>query len=227
MSGSRIYKYYDLLLGGFVAVILCVNLIASSKVATVFGYTFGAGILFFPISYLFGDILTEVYGYARARRVVWSGFAAMLFAAFVSWFVLLLPPSEGWKHQDAYQTVFGAAPRIMFASFVAFFLGEFSNSYVLARLKLLTNGRFLWIRTIGSTVVGEAVDSLIFYPLAFYGIWPTDLVLTVMASNYCMKVAWEALMTPVTYKIVGFLKRAENEDFFDRGTDFTPFSLRT
>ena len=168
MAKPQSYRFYDLLMAAFVTVLLSVNLIAAAKPASVSGFTFGAGVLFFPISYLFGDILTEVYGYARARRVVWSGFAALAFAAAVSWFILALPPAAGWPHQAAYQTVFGSTPQLVFSSLVAFFCGEFSNSYVLAKLKIRTRGRHLWLRTIGSTIVGEAVDSLTFYPLAFY-----------------------------------------------------------
>lgn len=227
MTQPRAYKYYDLIMAAFVTVLLSVNLIAASKAATIKGFTFGAGILFFPISYLFGDILTEVYGYARSRRVVWAGFTAMIFATLVSWFVLGLPPSAEWPHQKAYETVFGSTPRIVLASLVAFFCGEFSNSYTLAKMKIMTGGRQLWMRTIGSTIVGEAVDSLIFYPVAFYKVWPTSLILTVMMSNYALKVLWEVVMTPVTYKIVGFLKRVEHEDYFDRETNFTPFSIKT
>ncbi|MEW6057396.1 MAG: queuosine precursor transporter [Bdellovibrionota bacterium] len=221
------YKYYDLIMAAFVTILLCSNLIGASKVGVVAGFTFGGGIIFFPISYVFGDILTEVYGYARARKVVWAGFGAMAFASFMSWFVLAIPPAPGWPNQAALETAFGSAPRIVFASLVAFFLGEFSNSFVLAKLKLRTKGRFLWMRTIGSTIIGEGIDSLIFYPLAFWGVWPQDLVFKVMATNYCLKVLTEVLMTPITYKVVGFLKRTEREDYFDKTTNFTPFSLRT
>jgi uncharacterized integral membrane protein (TIGR00697 family) len=226
LQPSRTYKYYDLVMAAFVTVLLCANLIGASKVATLGGFTFGAGVLFFPISYVFGDILTEVYGYARARKVVWAGFGALAFASFMSWAVLAFPPAAGWPHQAAFETVFGGTPRIVGASMVAYFAGEFCNSYVLARMKVRTEGRWLWMRTIGSTLVGEGVDSLIFYPLAFLGVWPTELVLKVMAGNYALKVGWEAVMTPLTYRIVGFLKRAEQEDYFDRTTDFTPFSLQ-
>ncbi len=222
----RSYRYYDLVMAAFVTVLLCANVIGAAKVARIGPFTFGAGVLFFPISYLFGDVLTEVYGYARARRVVWAGFAALGFASFMAWAVLAFPPAPGWAHQAAYETVFGATPRIVLASLVAYFCGEFCNSYVLAKMKLLTEGRVLWSRTIGSTIVGEAVDSAVFYPLAFLGLWPGRLVLSVMLSNYLIKVAWEALMTPLTYRIVNGLKRAEREDYFDRTTDFTPFSLR-
>jgi uncharacterized integral membrane protein (TIGR00697 family) len=223
----RSYRYYDLVMAAFVTVLLCANVIGAAKVAQVGGFVFGAGVLFFPISYIFGDVLTEVYGYARARKVVWAGFGALGFASFMSWAILEFPPAPGWPHQAAYETVFGATPRIVLASLVAYFCGEFCNSYVLAKMKLFTEGRFLWARTIGSTIVGEAVDSLVFYPAAFLGVWATPLVLKVMLSNYVLKVAWEAVMTPVTYRVVGFLKRAEAEDYYDRHTDFTPFSLQT
>jgi uncharacterized integral membrane protein (TIGR00697 family) len=223
----RSYRYYDLVMASFVTVLLCANVIGAAKVAQVRGFTFGAGVLFFPISYIFGDVLTEVYGYARARKVVWAGFGALAFASFMSWAILAFPPAPGWPQQAAYETVFGATPRIVLASLVAYFCGEFCNSYVLAKMKLFTEGRFLWARTIGSTIVGEAVDSLVFYPTAFLGAWETDLVLRVMVSNYVLKVLWEAVMTPVTYRVVGFLKRAEREDYYDRHTNFTPFSLQT
>ncbi len=224
---SRTYRYYDLVMAAFVTVLLCANLIGASKPATLFGFTFGAGVLFFPLSYVFGDILTEVYGYARARKVVWAGFGAMIFASFMSAVVLAFPPAADWPHQAAFETVFGGTWRIVGSSLVAYFCGEFCNSFVLAKLKLRTEGRFLWMRTIGSTIAGEAVDTLIFYPLAFLGVWTTDLLLTVMLMNYLLKVGWEVFMTPFTYRIVNFLKRAESEDYFDRHTNFTPFSLRT
>lgn len=223
----RVYRYYDLVMAAFVTVLLCANLIGASKVATLFGFTFGAGVLFFPISYVFGDILTEVYGYARARKVVWAGFGAMIFASFMSFTVLRFPPAPGWPHQAAFETVFGGTPRIVLASLVAYFCGEFCNSFVLAKLKLRTEGRLLWTRTIGSTIVGEAVDSLIFYPLAFLGVWSNELVVRVLIGNYLLKVGWEIVITPLTYRIVNFLKHAEREDYFDRTTDFTPFSLKT
>jgi uncharacterized integral membrane protein (TIGR00697 family) len=221
----RVYKYYDLVMALFVTILLCSNVIGAGKVASVWGFTFGAGVLFFPISYIFNDVLTEVYGYARARKVVWAGFGAIIFASFMSWVVVALPPAAGWNDQPAYQAIFGQTPRIVFASLLAFFVGEFANSYVLAKLKVKTNGRHLWARTIGSTIIGEGVDSMIFYPVAFLGIWSTDLVMTVMMSNYLIKVGWEAVITPVTYKVVGFLKRAEEEDYFDHKTNFTPFSI--
>jgi hypothetical protein len=223
---ARTYRYYDLLMVAFVVVLLCSNLIGAGKVATLGGFTLGAGVFFFPLSYAFNDVLTEVYGYARSRRVVWAGFAALVFMSFMSYVVTAMPPAPGWPHQAAYEVVFGAAPRIVAASLIAFAVGEFTNSFVLAKLKIATEGRFLWLRTIGSTVVGEAVDSVIFYPIAFLGLWTPQLVLSVMLSNYVLKVLWEVFATPLTYWIVGALKRAEREDYFDRDTNFTPFSIK-
>lgn len=219
------YKCYDFILGAFVCIMLCSNIIGASKVFTVFGESFGAGIIFFPISYLFGDILTEVYGYAHARRVVWSGFAAMVFASFTSWLVVNLPPAPGWPHQAAFATVFGSTWRITIGSLIAFCVGEFCNSYVLAKLKVFTQGRHLWGRFIGSTIVGEGVDTVIFYPLAFYGLWPGKLLASVMLSSYILKVLWEVAAIPLTYVFVNWLKRIEQEDYFDYKTDFNPFKL--
>jgi uncharacterized integral membrane protein (TIGR00697 family) len=224
------YRYYDLVMAGFVTVLLCSNLIGPGKVVAVGSISFGAGNLFFPISYIFGDILTEVYGYARSRRVIWAGFIAMLFATLMSAVVLAMPadPTEPYNRviQPALETVFGSAWRIVLASMVAFWLGDFANSYVLAKMKVRTEGRFLWMRTIGSTIVGQGIDSLVFYPIAFLGIWSTDVMLKVVLFNWFFKVAVEAALTPVTYKVVHALKRAEAEDYFDRDTNFTPFSLR-
>ena len=229
----KTYKYYDFIMAAFVCVLLCSNLIGAAKAAEfelpwLGTVTFGAGVLFFPISYIFGDILTEVYGYGRDRRVVWAGFTALLFASLMSWVVLALPAASdpfNQGYQEHLQAVFGNTPRIMLASILAFWCGSFANSYVLAKMKLLTEGRFLWSRTIGSTLVGEAVDSGLFYVLAFYAIWPTEQVVAVALAQYILKTSWEVAMTPVTYQIVAFLKRKEHEDFFDRHTDFSPFKL--
>lgn len=237
----RSYRYYDLIMAAFVTVLLCSNLISAPKRVTVGGFTFGAGVLFFPISYLFGDVLTEVYGYARSRKVVWAGFGALGFASIMSLIVLVMPPAANWtfrvepspgsvveiSRQVAWEQVFGGTWRIIFASMLGFFSGEFVNSYTLAKMKLLTRGRYLWTRTIGSTITGEAADSLIFYPVAFLGIWTPEQVVGVMVMNYLLKVGWEVIATPLTYQVVGFLKRAEHEDYYDYGTDFTPFSLDT
>jgi hypothetical protein len=224
------FRYFDFVMAAFVAILLLSNVLGAGKRAEVdlplIGlWPFGAGILFFPLSYVLGDILTEVYGYARARRCIWAGFVATLFMAMMAHVVVALPPAADWPGQAAYESVFGQVPRIVFASVVAFWVGEFANSYVLARLKLLTAGRHLWMRTIGSTIVGQGIDSLLFYPLAFYGApgWPVEAMLWVMVSQFALKVAWEALLTPVTYAVVGFLKRREGIDVYDSGTDFTPF----
>jgi uncharacterized integral membrane protein (TIGR00697 family) len=229
---QRHFRYFDFMMAAFVTILLLSNVIGAGKVATInlpgMGpWPFGAGILFFPVSYVIGDVLTEVYGFARARRCIWTGFVALMFMAFMSWIVVALPPAADWKGQQAYEAVFGQVPRIVFASMVAFWAGEFANSVVLAKMKVWTNGRYLWTRTIGSTVVGQGVDSLIFYPLAFLGAagWINDLVLKVLVTQWVLKVSWEALLTPVTYAVVGFLKRREGFDVYDERTDFTPFSV--
>ena len=228
MLQGRRFRYFDFVMAAFVTVLLLSNVLGAGKVAVVelpwIGtWPFGAGILFFPVSYVIGDVLTEVYGYARARRCIWAGFAALLFMAFMAAVVVALPPSPDWEGQAAYEAVFGQVPRIVLASIVAFWAGEFANSYVLARMKIWTQGRHLWTRTIGSTLVGQGIDSLIFYPLAFYGVWDNATLLVVLGTQFALKVAWEALLTPVTYAVVGFLKRREGVDVYDRGTDFTPF----
>jgi len=224
--GTRQLRYFDFFMAAFVAILLLSNLIGAAKLANVGGFTFGAGILFFPLGYVIGDVLTEVYGYARARRCVWAGFGAMLFMALMSYVVVSLPPAAGWPDQKAYEAVFGNTWRIVAASLIAFWAGEFANSFVLAKMKLMTQGKHLWSRTIGSTIIGEGVDSLIFYPLAFLGIWQTHQVALVMVTNWAMKVGWEVLLTPATYAIVGFLKRREGLDVYDTSTDFTPFRTR-
>lgn len=229
-AAGRQFRYYDFVMAAFVTVLLLSNVIGAAKPAALnIGgeqWVFGAGILFFPLGYVIGDVLTEVYGYARARRVIWAGFIGLLFMAFMSWVVVSLPPANGWEGQAAYESVFGQVPRIVFASIVAFWAGEFVNSYVMARMKVWTQGRHLWSRTIGSTVVGQGVDSLIFYPLAFLGEWGSEQVLTVMITNWLLKVFWEVVLTPVTYAVVGWLKRLEGVDLFDDQTDFTPFRTK-
>ena len=230
IEGRRL-KYYDYCMAAFAVILICSNLIGAGKVAEVNlpllgAVTFGAGILFFPLSYVLGDVLTEVYGYARARRVVWVGFAASVFAAGMAATVVAFPPAQDWGGQEALAAVMGQAPRIFAASVLAFWAGEFANAFVMARMKVWTGGKYLWTRTIGSTVVGQGVDSLIFYPIAFLGVWETKLVLTVMATNYLMKVLWEAVLTPVTYQVVNRMKAAEGLDVFDVETDFTPFKTK-
>lgn len=221
------FKHFDIVMAAFVAILLCSNIIGAAKPATLFGLTFGAGILFFPLSYVLGDVLTEVYGYKAARRVVWVGFGANIFMALMATAVVGLPPAEGWEEgQAAYEFVFAQTPRIVLASLVAFWAGEMANAFVMAKMKIWSKGKHLWQRTIGSTIVGQGVDSLLFYPLAFLGIWSPAQVVAVMVTNYALKVVWEALLTPVTYRMVGWLKREEGVEIFDTETDFTPFSMR-
>ena len=230
-GGRRLFRYFDFMMAAFVTILLLSNVIGAGKVAVVNlpvvgPWPFGAGVLFFPVSYVLGDVLTEVYGYAHARRCIWAGFAAMLFMAFMSWVVVALPPAPSWGNQAAYEVIFGQVPRIVFASICAFWAGEFVNSYVLAKMKIWTQGRMLWTRTIGSTIFGEGVDSALFYPLAFLGAegWTTNLVITVALTQWGIKTLWEAVLTPVTYAIVGFLKRREGVEVFDTDTDFSPFA---
>ncbi len=257
---GRPLRYYDFVMAAFVTVLLLSNIVGAAKLSAVAmpywptGWwpapggvlIFGAGILFFPVGYVLGDVLTEVYGYARARRVIWTGFGALIFGAIMTWAVVAMPPTDGWQCegnkllqlidgssqptgavcQATFVSVFGSTWRIALASIIAFWAGEFVNSYVMARMKIWTRGRMLWTRTIGSTVVGQGVDSLIFYPIAFLGIWSNELVLTVLLTNWALKVVWEALLTPVTYAVVGALKRREGIDLFDEGTDFTPFRAK-
>ncbi|WP_017461520.1 queuosine precursor transporter [Dyella ginsengisoli] len=231
----RGFRYYDLLVGGMVAVLLCSNLIGPAKVCTltlpvVGALTFGAGNLFFPIGYIFGDVLTEVYGYARARRAIWAGFGAMLFATFMTQVILRMPasPAEPFNAQlqPALEVVFGGTWRIAAASLLAYWIGDFANSFVMAKMKLVTRGRWLWTRTIGSTLVGQGVDSLTFYPIAFIGIWEGQTIAKVIVFNWLMKVTVEVVFTPLTYAVVGFLKRHEGVDTFDEDTHFNPFSLK-
>ncbi|MBU1605450.1 MAG: queuosine precursor transporter [Alphaproteobacteria bacterium] len=225
------FRYYDLVMAAFVTILILSNLIGAAKPSFITlpdgsEWSFGAGVLFFPVSYIIGDVLTEVYGYARARRVIWTGFAALAFMAFMAWVVVALPPAAGWTGQAAYEQVFGNTWRIVAASMIAFWAGEFANSYVLARMKVWTRGKALWSRTIGSTVVGQGLDSLIFYPLAFYGLagWPPELLWQVVLSQWAIKTAWEALLTPFTYLVIGWLKRREDIEIYDTDTDFSPFA---
>lgn len=229
------FLYYDLLVGGMVAVLLCSNLIGPAKVGAIdlplLGLlSFGAGNLFFPISYIFGDVLTEVYGYARARRAIWAGFAGLAFASFMTWAILTIPASSSEPFnatlQPALEIVFGNTWRIVLASMLAYWLGDFANSFVMAKMKLWTRGRWLWTRTIGSTMVGQGIDSVTFYPIAFAGIWEGQTILKVILFNWAMKVSVEVVFTPLTYAAVGFLKRREGIDTYDSTTHFTPFSLR-
>ena len=230
-AGRRLFRYFDFVMAGFVTVLLLSNIIGASKRSVielpVLGeWYFGAGVLFFPISYVIGDVLTEVYGYAHARRCIWAGFGALIFMVVMAEVVVALPPADGWPFQSDYENVFGQAWRIAGASIIAFWAGEFVNSYVLARMKIWTRGKALWSRTIGSTVVGQGVDSAIFYPLAFLGTmgWTGEQVFWVAVTQWVLKVSWEALLTPVTYVVVGWLKRREGVDVYDTDTDFSPFA---
>jgi queuosine precursor transporter len=231
VNGPRQYKYYEFVMAAFVTVLICSNLIGPAKIVQFdwLPFAFGAGVLFFPVSYVFGDILTEVYGYARARRVIWAGFGGLLFASVMASVVVALPPAPFWENQKAYEIAFGGTWRIALASMLAYFCGEFANSFVLAKMKILTAGRWLWTRTIGSTIVGEAVDSALFYPLAFYnsGLIPDEKLPAIMLAQFGLKVAVEVVFTPITYKVVSALKHSEQEDFYDRQTNFNPFTLKT
>ncbi|WP_128893251.1 queuosine precursor transporter [Erythrobacter sp. HKB08] len=225
------FRYYDIVMAAFVAILLLSNIIGAAKPSYITlpngsEWSFGAGVLFFPISYIIGDILTEVYGYAKARRVIWTGFAALTFMAFMAWVVVALPPAEGWDGQEAYEKVFGNTWRIVLASIIAFWAGEFANSIVLAKMKVWTKGKMLWSRTIGSTVVGQGLDSMLFYPIAFLGQdgWTTELIIQLVLSQWLIKTAWEAFLTPVTYVVVNKLKSAEGVDIYDTATDFSPFA---
>lgn len=217
------YHYLTLITASFVTVLLVSN-IASSKILTLGPFTFDGGTLLFPLSYLFGDILTEVYGYARARRVIWTGFAMTLIASLTFMVVGKLPPAPDWGGQAAYEAILGLTPRIVMASLIAYFWGEFLNSFILAKLKIATNGRWLWVRTISSTLFGEGVDTLAFVMIAFWGVLPHPLLSTIIVSNYIFKVGIEILFTPFTYWAAHTLKRKEQEDYYDRGTRFNPFS---
>lgn len=223
---NKSYKYLDILTVIFVTVLLLSNLISNSKFTEIGGFVFGSGVILFPLSYLLGDVLTEVYGYAKSRRVIWIGFSTLIFATIMVQVFLWMPPAEGWPNQEAYEIVLGNVPRVVISSMLAFWAGEFTNSYTMAKLKIKTSGKHLWTRTIGSTIVGEAVDTLIFYPLAFGGLssHPWELIFKVMIANYTIKVLWEVFATPFTYKVVNFLKAQENEDYYDVKTNFSPFA---
>ena len=232
MKGAH-FRYFDLVMVAFVVILLLSNVVGAEKrsvidLPVIGPWPFGAGILFFPISYVIDDILTEVYGYARARRVIWTGFAALLFMGVMEQVVVSLPVAEGWTGQAAYERVFGGGWRIIAASLTAFWAGDFLNSLVMAKMKIWTEGRMLWTRTIGSTIIGEGADSLIFYPLAFFGLadWSVHALLQVMLSQFILKVSWEVVLTPVTYAVVGFLKKREGVDVYDEGTDFSPFTAQ-
>ncbi len=219
------FRHLDMITVGFVSVLLISN-VASCKLLDFGPFTFDGGTLLFPLSYIFGDILTEVYGYARSRRTIWMGFFAALAMSAVFIAVGLLPPSAGWEHQAAYDAILGLTPRIVLASLIAYFCGEFVNSYIMAKLKIATKGKYLWTRTIGSTLGGQFVDTLLFVFIAFYGVFDGALLPVIVLSNFVFKTLVEIVFTPATYAIVGFLKKAEQEDHYDYDTDFNPFHVR-
>jgi uncharacterized integral membrane protein (TIGR00697 family) len=207
------------------AVVLVVSNVAAAKVTSFWGLTLDAGTVLFPLSYIFGDVLTEVYGYAASRRVIWIGFASTFLAAATFMIVGALPPAPEWGNQDAYAAILGLTPRIVCASLVAFLIGEFANSYVLARMKVAMEGRYLWMRTVGSTLVGELLDTSVFTIVAFWGVFPDSIIVPLIISMYLFKVAIEVIFTPVTYWVVGYLKKHEGIDVYDRTTSFNPFRV--
>ena len=226
-------KYYDLIMAAFVIVLVCSNLIGPAKVTQIEApylgtLTFGSGVLFFPISFIFGDILTEVYGYAASRRVIWAGFAGLAFASLMAWMILALPPAPFWHNQAAYETAFGSTWRISLAGLIGFAAGEFANSWIMAKMKIWSAGKHLWQRTISSTVVGEGIDTIIFVPLAFWGtgIIPNDKITLIIEAQILSKIAVEVAFTPIVYKAVAFLKREEDQDYYDYNTNFNPFSWK-
>ena len=219
------YKYLGAISVFFVSILL-ISDVASSKIVDLKWFTFDGGTLLFPLSYIFGDVLTEVYGYKRSRQVIWLGFAMTLLMSIIFIVVGKLPPASGWDNQAAYDAILGLTPRIVIASLIAYFAGEFSNSFILAKMKIWTKGKMLWARTIGSTIVGEFLDSTLFIVIAFWGVFPTSLIVTLIISNYIFKTAVEVLFTPLTYKVIGFLKKHESEDYYDVDTNFNPFSVK-
>jgi uncharacterized integral membrane protein (TIGR00697 family) len=221
---SRQFASFDILVAFFVAVLLISN-IASTKILTLWKFTFDGGTILFPLSYIFGDILTEVYGFKRSRRVIWLGFLSALLMSVVFLIVQFLPPAGDWSYQQDYEHILGFVPRIVAASLTAYFAGEFSNSAILSKLKIFTRGRYLWTRTIGSTIVGEGLDTAIFCMVAFYGTLPGHVLWAVILSNYIFKCSVEICFTPLTYAIVRLLKRKENVDTYDYGIRYNPFNL--
>ena len=221
---TKTYHYYDLIMALFVAILLISN-IASTKIVQLAWFSFDGGTLIFPLSYIFGDILTEVYGYAKTKRVIWIGFLSAFLMSLVLILVVYLPPAEGWELNDAFKNIIGLTPRIVLASLIAYFAGNFSNSYIMSKFKIIFKGKRLWIRTIFSTLVGEALDTSFFILIAFLGVLPLNLVITIFISNYIFKCGIEILFTPITYKAVKFLKQKENEDYYDKETNFNPFYM--
>ena len=218
------YRWYPAVVAVFVTCLITANIIAVKPVQ-IAGLVFPAAVVIFPLAYIFGDILTEVYGYARARQTIWIGFACNLIAVIAFYLGGILPAAGFWPGQTAYDTILGFTPRLLVASFMAYLVGEFLNSLVLAKLKVATNGRYLWLRTIGSTLIGELADSVVFITVAFVGVWPGGQIWVGILTQWSIKVAYEIIATPITYAVVGFLKRSEGVDTYDRTTDFTPFKF--
>ncbi|MBL7904175.1 MAG: queuosine precursor transporter [Bacteroidales bacterium] len=222
VNANPYFRYFDVIMALFVAVLLISNL-ASTKILSLWLFTFDGGTILFPLSYIFGDILTEVYGYQRSRKVIWTGFGAALLMSLVLWVVQELPPAADWPNQQAFESLLGFVPRIVLASLVAYFAGAFSNAYLMSKLKLRTQGKYLWVRTIGSTLIGEGIDTVIFCLIAFYGILPNGILVSIIISNYIFKSGVEIMFTPLTYRLVGFLKKQEKVDVYDRGISYNPF----
>lgn len=221
---NKSFRHLDTITALFVTVLLISN-VASTKIVAFGPLTFDGGTILFPLSYIFGDILTEVYGYARSRKVIWLGFFAALLMSVTFIVVGALPPAPDWTYQTAYEQILGLTPRIVVASLIAYFAGEFANSFTLAKLKLVTRGRYLWTRTIGSTLIGQVIDTALFILIAFTGVVPNALLLTLIISNYLFKCGVEVLFTPMTYWITGWLKQQEREDYYDTHTNFNPFHI--
>jgi hypothetical protein len=220
------FRHLDTITALFVAVLLISN-VASTKIVMAGPFTFDGGTLLFPISYIFGDILTEVYGYRRSRKVIWLGFSSAILMSFTFIVVGALPPAPEWTSQSAYDQILGFAPRIVLASLIAYVAGEFSNSFILAKLKVLTNGKYLWMRTMSSTLVGQLIDTVIFSAIAFVNVISTQLLITLILSNYIFKCGVEFIFTPLTYAFTNWLKRQEQEDYFDVETNFNPFRIES
>jgi uncharacterized integral membrane protein (TIGR00697 family) len=215
-------KYFTTIAGLFIAILLISNTVAG-KFFSIGSFSFPSGVILFPVSYIFGDVMTEVYGYTRARRIIWTGFAAEIIMAFFYWVAIILPPAPFWNNQEAFSLILGQVPRIVVATITGYLAGEFTNSFILARLKIRTKGRHLWIRTISSTIAGEGVDTVLFIFIAFAGIIPINELLKSIPAVYIFKVLYEIAATPLTYAIVKLLKRKEGIDVYDYKTNFTPF----
>jgi uncharacterized integral membrane protein (TIGR00697 family) len=220
----KAYKHLDVITAIF-AVVLIISNIVSTKITSIGFLTFDAGTILFPLAYIFGDILTEVYGFKRARKVIWTGFGLLALSTLTIYIVGLLPSASDWTKQEAYQAILGLTPRIVLGSFAAYLVGEFTNSYILAKLKLKTKGKMLWLRTISSTLVGQILDTAIFTLIAFYGVFSNDILISIIISNYILKVGLEVLFTPATYSIVKYLKKSEETDIYDKNTNFNPFKI--